>query len=54
MRCPNCQSDVFIRSEQRDILEKKIYPLFGYFPWRCKQCGARVFKRTRGDRKVPR
>ena len=31
----------------RGFMQEKIYPLFGYYPWRCKICRVHVMLRKR-------
>jgi hypothetical protein len=45
MRCPKCNQDSFGRSRRRGLLEMRILPLFGFFPWRCHTCDKRVWLR---------
>jgi ribosomal protein S27AE len=36
--CPQCGADHLHRLEREGFLQKRIYPLFGYYPWRCSKC----------------
>ena len=45
--CQKCSSNRVYRVERKGFMQKKIYPLFGYFPWRCKSCGDQVMLRKR-------
>lgn len=45
--CQKCGSDKVHRVFRKGYLQEKIYPLFGYFPWRCMKCGERVMLRKR-------
>jgi len=54
MVCPKCQSSRMHRLRREGFLEKKVVPLFGYFPWRCSDCKAELFLRARNDRGVRR
>ena len=36
-----------IASSARAFFSRKIYPLFGFYPWRCKKCGLRLMLRKR-------
>jgi hypothetical protein len=47
MECPNCQYEEIERSKRRGFVEKRIYSLFGFYPWRCVGCGWRFFIRAR-------
>lgn len=48
--CPSCRSDRIYRLERRGILQKKLLPFFGFYPWQCKGCGAEVMLRKRNRR----
>jgi hypothetical protein len=45
--CDDCGSDEVYRLVRRSFLERRIYPLFGFYPWRCKGCGLRLMMRKR-------
>ena len=45
--CRTCGSDRMHRKERKGILQLWIYPLFGYYPWRCNRCGAAPMLRKR-------
>lgn len=49
--CPRCGSDRIRRIERKGFLQRKVYPIFGYFPWRCSQCRAHVLMMRRRLRK---
>jgi transposase-like protein len=49
--CPKCGSDRPRRVERKGFFEKRIYPLFGYYPWRCPSCRAAFYLRKRYRRK---
>lgn len=54
--CPRCGSSRMHREERKGFLQKKIYSLFGFFPWRCSSCGhysmlRKRYRRSRSDRK---
>jgi len=48
MRCPQCETHL-VRVERRGFLEEKIYPMFGYYPWKCRSCKARIQVRQREE-----
>jgi len=50
--CQVCGSDEMRRVLRQGFLQQNIYPLFGYFPWRCLKCGTRVIIRKRHRRKI--
>ena len=47
VRCTRCGSDRVFRLFREGFLRKKIYPLFGYYPWKCRICGAEMMLRKR-------
>jgi DNA-directed RNA polymerase subunit RPC12/RpoP len=46
--CPRCGSNHLSRLSRVGFLQKKIYPIFGYFPWQCTGCKGRVMIKKRG------
>ena len=47
VHCQKCGSDRVYRIFRNGYFQEKIYPLFGYYPWRCTKCGMRVMLRKR-------
>jgi DNA-directed RNA polymerase subunit RPC12/RpoP len=47
VRCDECGSEEVCRIYRRGFFQEKIYPLFGFYPWRCKRCGQRLMLRKR-------
>ena len=47
VHCRKCGSDRVYRVEREGFMQEKIYPLFGYYPWRCKICRVHVMLRKR-------
>lgn len=47
VHCQECGSDRVYRLSREGYFQEKIYPLFGYYPWRCKRCGVHVMLRKR-------
>lgn len=45
--CDECRSDKVYRIFRKGFFQRKIYPLFGFYPWRCKGCGLRLMLRKR-------
>jgi DNA-directed RNA polymerase subunit RPC12/RpoP len=45
--CQECGSDRVVRVHRKGYMQEKIYPMFGYYPWRCMRCGWRVMLRKR-------
>jgi DNA-directed RNA polymerase subunit RPC12/RpoP len=48
LHCDECSSDEVHRIFRRGYFQEKIYPLLGFYPWRCKRCGLRLMMRERG------
>ena len=51
--CRHCDGQHVFRIFREGFFQNKIYPLFGYYPWKCKDCGEQMMlrKRRRGSRK---
>jgi DNA-directed RNA polymerase subunit RPC12/RpoP len=47
VRCRECGSDKVLRVSRSGFFQLKIYPLFGFFPWRCSRCGHYVLLHKR-------
>jgi hypothetical protein len=55
LTCPRCMSDKVYRLYREGFLQKRIYSLFGFYPWRCKVCSAHMMlhRRRIAKRKHP-
>jgi hypothetical protein len=49
--CQKCGSDKVRRVFRKGLLQEKIFPWFGYFPWKCMRCGFKVMLRKRNKTK---
>jgi hypothetical protein len=47
VHCDECGSDEVYRIFRKGFFEERIYPLGGFYPWRCKGCGLRLMLRRR-------
>jgi hypothetical protein len=47
VHCDECGSDEVCRIFRKGYFQEKIYPLFGFYPWRCKKCGLCLMLRKR-------
>jgi len=47
VHCRECGGDKVYRVFRKGYFQEKVYPLFGYYPWRCMRCGVRVMLRKR-------
>jgi len=48
--CPECGSEQLRRLARQGLLQRKVYPLFGLFPWECPICRQTRLFRVRGKR----
>ena len=48
MICTNCKSSRVRRIKREGFLRKKLAPLFGFYPWRCSNCGTVQMLKMRG------
>ncbi len=53
--CRFCGSDRVFRLYREGFLQRHVYSLFGFYPWRCKTCAARMIlhKRKKERRTMP-
>ena len=49
--CPSCGSDRIYRLGRSGMVQKWLDPIFGFYPWQCKACGAEVTLRKRHRRR---
>ena len=53
MLCPTCnRGGELARTRRVGLLERHVYPRFGYFPWICALCKVRIFLKIRGERRL--
>jgi len=45
-----CNDNRMYRIRRKGFLQKLIYPLFGYYPWKCRHCEKTQMKKDRGER----
>ena len=50
--CKVCGSNRMRRAHRKGFMQLNLYPILGYFPWRCGACGVRVMLRKRHRAKV--
>jgi hypothetical protein len=48
MHCRYCPCNKIQRMRREGFLQNKVYPLFGFYPWRCPECKTRYLLRSRG------
>ncbi len=47
IHCEYCGSHRVFRVYRQGFFQERIYPIFGFFPWRCKTCSACMLLRSR-------
>jgi DNA-directed RNA polymerase subunit M/transcription elongation factor TFIIS len=47
VHCDECGSDEVYRLFRQGFFQEKIYPMAGFYPWRCKKCGLCLMLRKR-------
>jgi ribosomal protein L37AE/L43A len=50
LSCPRCAKPTLYRVKRKGLLQRLLYPRFGYFPWKCKECNAVQLYKARGVR----
>ena len=45
--CRQCGSSQVYRVFRQGYLQERIYPLFGFYPWKCKACDQGMLLRKR-------
>ena len=50
MHCSHCGCKHLLRMKRAGLLEEKVLPLLGFYPWKCTDCRARMLLRSRGKR----
>jgi len=50
MVCPKCHSQKMRRTRRVGLLQTKLLPLFGFFPWFCFHCKTARWLRRRTER----
>jgi len=45
--CKECNSHRVFRIFRKGFLQERIYPWFGFYPWKCKDCKSCMFYRKR-------
>lgn len=54
VRCPKCGDERPRRVEREGFMQTRVYPLFGYFPWFCRECKSNFMFRKRNRSKATR
>jgi hypothetical protein len=47
IHCSHCGSHRIFRVFRQGYLQEKIYPFFGFYPWKCKTCSGCMMLRLR-------
>jgi hypothetical protein len=45
--CKHCGSNQIFRVFRQGYMQERIYPLFGFYPWKCKVCQGSMLLRKR-------
>ena len=51
MQCRNCDCKQIHRMKRVGFLQTRIFPLFGFYPWKCPECKTRYLLRARGSKR---
>jgi hypothetical protein len=49
-QCGRCHAEEFRRLNRVGVLERKVLPLLGYFPWECALCRRKTYLHADGHR----
>jgi hypothetical protein len=49
--CSACEKPALHRVSRKGLLQRVVFPLFGYFPWQCKGCKSVQLMKKRGSRR---
>jgi hypothetical protein len=52
--CPHCGTTRVRRVERKGFMQNRIYPMFGLYPWYCRECRTYSMLRRRYRRKSNR
>ncbi len=47
LKCPRCGAGYIKRMRRAGFAQKRIFAMFGYFPWRCTKCFGNFMLRQR-------
>jgi DNA-directed RNA polymerase subunit RPC12/RpoP len=51
MQCSNCGGKHLLRMRRTGFLEIRLFPAFGFYPWKCTDCKAKLLLRDRGKKR---
>ena len=46
--CPCCGQLALVRMARLGLLQERVFPKFGYYPWECPQCRKKLLIKSRG------
>lgn len=46
--CPTCKASTAVRVNRNGFLQRRILSRFGFYPWKCGECGCTFLFRKRG------
>lgn len=51
LECPRCGGNDLKRVKRAGFVQERVYPIFGYYPWKCTKCLGNVLLKKRGQAK---
>ena len=51
LQCPRCEARYMKRIKRAGFAQKVVYPIFGYYPWRCTKCLGNFLLKQRSQAK---
>jgi transposase-like protein len=48
VECPRCAGNHLKRKRRESFFERRVFSLFGYYPWKCSMCGGSFLLKKRG------
>jgi hypothetical protein len=51
MQCTQCDCKQLLRLRRTGFLEIRVFPIFGFYPWKCPKCRAKQLLHGRGKKR---
>jgi hypothetical protein len=48
--CDYCPGKEYRRLNRNGFLERKVYPIFGFYPWECALCRRKAYLQSNGHK----
>jgi hypothetical protein len=48
MECPRCGGNHLKRKRREGFFQRRVFSVFGYYPWKCSKCGGSFMLKKRG------